>query len=80
MHRGGGGGSTHPTWQEEPIEPEDQEEDNQESVGSTEPADLLAPAIPREELFQFLESTLCSRKKEQLTHDHWGISIKFSTQ
>lgn len=58
--------------QEEPTEPQGQKKDDQESVGSMEPTNLLAPAAPMEELLQFLESTLHSGNKVQLTLDRCG--------
>lgn len=63
---------TPPSIQEERAKPQDQEEDDQ---GSIEPADLLAPAVPRQELLQFLDSMRHSRKKVQLTLKCWGVDF-----
>lgn len=54
------------------AEPQDQKVDDWESMVLVEPADLLVSAVPREELFLFLESTLFSGSKVKLTLDDWG--------
>lgn len=43
-----------------------------ESLGCVEPAEILAPAVLRKELLQFLESMKQSGKNVQLALDHSG--------
>lgn len=65
--QGWGGTATPASIQEELIELQNPEKDDRESVGSTESTVFLAQVIPRKELLQFMETTLHSEKKVQLT-------------